>query len=327
MSAKSWVAVYLGLILNMVGVVPLLASTKGVGWAVGEAVSKYFLVQAVGTLVFTFGGFLSTCALVPGKGGYLGGLLLTVGLLIKLGMWPFHVWVPGVLMGLSWGGCWVLMTWQKVVVYVVIVSVISQWGCESHIQMFLVWSVMGTCVVGAVGGLGQTNIRSLLAYSSMLHSGWGLMGAMCGGMTLGFYLVTYIVAVTTLILLFSKADVRGVQSLALKHSGVGEVVPLALGVLVLQGMPPFIVFFGKWVVLSSWVGNGFSMVPVVVILGSTALGLYYYLSVVYGLFWRSVVAGSLKLAPKKGVVGGGLLWGLMLVSIVAGVIMFSAFGG
>lgn len=125
-----------------------------------EARSKYFLAQTTGSALFLFAPtvwFTSLSVLAN------GGLL--VGLLTKVGRAPMHQWFPATAAGLSWSIVFLLITWQKVgplmLVFTLVRPTVFFFSLFAVIRVFL----------GGLGGLNQTQIRPLIAYSSIAHIG------------------------------------------------------------------------------------------------------------------------------------------------------------
>lgn len=166
-SRTDWMGVWLGLEVNLFRVLPLLLG----GGSSGEAEScvKYFVVQMVGSTIMLGGALLGM--------GYWGSFavrrcliremslgVVLVGLSVKLGLFPFHFWVPRVMLGVSWEACFGLCVWQKVAPLLVMVGLVEGF-------FVLVLTVIGCLgrVVGGLGGLRQTQVRALLGYSTINH--------------------------------------------------------------------------------------------------------------------------------------------------------------
>lgn len=120
-----------------------------------ESRVKYFFAQVIGRIIILLGAF-----------GRKSEFFFLSGILIKLGVVPFHFWVPSVLARLSWDLCFVLLRLQKLPLLVLLLYLDTGWF-EA-----LVLARVFSAVLGGVMGINQTYLRPLLAYSSISHMGW-----------------------------------------------------------------------------------------------------------------------------------------------------------
>jgi len=124
-----------------------------------EAAVKYFISQRVPSALIVI-SFIS----YSGEALNVSSFLF-FALLIKMGLAPVHYWLPSVMGAVSWGLCWVLATVQKVAPIIII------FYANSFSPLILVYSAGLSSIVGGVGGLNQTMLRVILAYSSIGHIG------------------------------------------------------------------------------------------------------------------------------------------------------------
>lgn len=168
-SRGDWLGVWVGLEVNLFSVIPLLFG-GGSSFEAGSSV-KYYLVQAVGSVSVLVGVIANIVyiGLVYVEGRLIvevGFLLVLTGLIVKMGLVPFHFWIPSVMIGLSWESCFVLSVWQKIALLFVLIGIVD--GFLSI--RFMVVGCLGS-LVGGLGGMCQTQVRGLLGYSSINHGG------------------------------------------------------------------------------------------------------------------------------------------------------------
>lgn len=171
---------WVGLEVNFLGAICFIA---GDTVKESEGVIKYFIIQVVGSC------FLLLGILTLVNWGFLNFRIFIVlsGSLIKLGCFPFHFWVPTVISGLSWSGCFTLSVIQKIIpLWFLSRLMLSGW------ETFIIEVISClSCVVGCLGGLGVLNYRVILAYSSFVHLGFILILTFVRVSSFWLYLIIY----------------------------------------------------------------------------------------------------------------------------------------
>lgn len=282
-----------------------------------EAALKYFLLGAFSSAFFLYGvallyGYAGTvhldgiAAAVATNAGdrttaVLGVGLLSVGLLFKIGAVPFHSWTPDVYQGAPTPVTAFMAAATKIaafgallrVLYVAVPGLTEQWRP-------IMWGVaIATMIVGAVLAVTQTDIKRMLAYSAISHTGFVLTGVLAGtplgvSSTL-FYLLVYgigtvgVFAVVTLV-----RDPDGEAWELSRWAGVGRTSPLLAGVfalflLSLAGIPLTGGFIAKFAVFGAAIDGGAAPLVIVGVLVS-AVAAYFYVRVIVLMFFRDPVA-------------------------------------
>nr|YP_010447219.1 NADH dehydrogenase subunit 2 [Lottia goshimai]UTM92227.1 NADH dehydrogenase subunit 2 [Lottia peitaihoensis] len=300
-SSSSWIFSFAGLVLNTAAITPNLIQFSPFGWKSGEAAGKYFLVQAKASSTFALGSAVfwhwdSPTQIFLGLTPTEWGLIfLFSSMILKLGLFPFYAWIPGVMSGLSWTNCWLVLTWQKYFPLVIALQVTTS-SASNFFQSIVMLTVSTTAILGALLGLGQTNLRALVAYSSLVHGSWSLMASILGMKTLALYMIVYTCTLGTTVFMFSRSSARSVQDPKILVS----VSPAAtiLSILSLAGAPPLLGFFGKWLVIAQWTNMEMVTLPLSASLLGSLISLNFYLSMCWGLFWASSSELSLKKLPN-----------------------------
>ena len=233
--------------------------------------------------------------------------MLIVGLAFKLGAVPFHMWVPDAYEGAATPVTTFMSVGVKAAAVAVLVRVlVGAFGDPASMGLYTGWTpvivllAVATMVYGNLAALAQTSVKRMLAYSSVAHAGYILVGLAAvheaGSFAVSsvlYYIAAYtvsnVLAFGSLILMGSKGkEAVSYDDLA----GAGRRHPMAafpfvIGVLSLLGMPPTAGFFGKYYVFSAAVQAGGPMIWVAVIgVLASAVGAYYYLKVIVYLFMR-----------------------------------------
>lgn len=276
-----------------------------------EAALKYFLLGA-----FATGFLLYGIALIYGATGHTnlteiaavaeptamfmgGSALLLVGIFFKIGAVPFHMWTPDVYQGTPTTLTAFMATAAKSATFVAFVLIMSRMLPESDTDIWTnVIQVVAilTMVVGNLIALAQDNVKRMLAYSSIAHAGYLLVGLAAGtpeGFTgVLYYLFAYTVmnvGAFSVIAYYERnkgLDFTEIES----YAGLGFKFPL-MGVLLsiflfsLVGIPPFVGFVGKYYVFAAAINAGLIPLAIIGVLASAASA-YYYLRVMVYLFFK-----------------------------------------
>jgi NADH-quinone oxidoreductase subunit N len=309
-AANDMISIFLGLETMSVCLYVLTGLVREDEGAV-ESALKYFLLGA-----FSTGFFLYGIALMYGATGtmtlpamaqaelatptsqllFWGGLgLFLVGFFFKVSAAPFHMWTPDVYQGAPTPLTGYMSTASKAAAFGSLILVLYYAVPGGQATLVLAVVAMITMVVGNVMALAQRNVKRMLAYSSIAHAGYILVG-LAAGTSAGysgalFYLLVYAVmnigAFGVMGLLEWDEQQGRTQRLA-SLAGIGEQRPvlgttMAVFMFSLIGFPPLGGFIGKYAVFAPAVDAGLTWLVVVGVLMS-ALSAYYYLRVVY-VFW------------------------------------------
>nr|YP_009685490.1 NADH dehydrogenase subunit 2 [Parribacus antarcticus]QDM38497.1 NADH dehydrogenase subunit 2 [Parribacus antarcticus] len=262
-SAPSWFMAWLGLELNLMSFIPLI--TSKLNRFPSEAALKYFLVQALGSALI-----IISAPILPNIKSF--SLLILMALLLKLGAAPFHFWFPPIMEGLNWFQCIILMTIQKIAPMLLISNMTS----ETKAQNLILISALLSAVLGAVGGLNQTSLRKILAFSSINHLSWMLVALVMSNHSWIMYFTFYTMISTSISLYFNSHQFYFFSHLFSKSSSLSSYIITALAFLSLGGLPPFSGFIPKWIIIEMMTYNNMYFSLFILIM-SALITLYYYL--------------------------------------------------
>lgn len=335
------VTVFIGIELLSICLYVLTGFTKS-SLASGEAAMKYFLLGAFSTGFFIYGlaflfGVCHTTNLVAigqaaaGEEGtpllVLGFALVLVGLGFKISLVPFHMWAPDVYQGAPTPVTAWIAAGSKVAGFAALARLFSLPGLSfaplSGLWVNGVWLLsLATMIVGNAGALAQTDIKRLLAYSSVAHGGYLAMAftanSVVGLEALFFYLAAYLF--TTIgafgIVLLASRNGEECHSLA-DFSGLARQHPLLAGLMAvfllsLAGMPFTAGFVGKLWLFGAAIEARYYVLAVTGIL-TTMLSFYYYLRVIVYMYMRESETGTVFDPPA---LSGTIAAGLAAVGVV-----------
>nr|YP_010715725.1 NADH dehydrogenase subunit 2 [Hermya beelzebul]WDE73952.1 NADH dehydrogenase subunit 2 [Hermya beelzebul] len=269
-SANSWLSAWMGLEINLLSFIPLMSDNKLMST---ESSLKYFLTQALASSIFLFAVILLLMNL---NTNYLMTMMIFSSLLLKMGSAPFHFWFPNVMEGLSWFNGFILMTWQKIAPLMLISYII--------IKPLMMISIFMSSLIGAIGGLNQTSLRKLMAYSSINHLSWMLISMYNSNTLWMTYMLFYLFLNFIMIFTFYTYKMSHINQLfSLLFNSKMLIFFLMINLLSLGGLPPFLGFMPKWFVIQSLSENNQLMLLLFMIL-MTLITLYFYLRLCYNSF-------------------------------------------
>nr|YP_010046686.1 NADH dehydrogenase subunit 2 [Culex annulirostris]QPJ78617.1 NADH dehydrogenase subunit 2 [Culex annulirostris] len=275
-SANSWLGAWMGLEINLLSFIPLMNEGKK-NLMTSESSLKYFLTQAFASSILLFAIILMMMSFnLNWMNNNFYELLILSTLLLKNGAAPFHFWFPGVMEGLSWINGLILMTWQKIAPLMLI-------SYNINYNFFLV-AIILSMIIGALGGLNQTSLRKLMAFSSINHLGWMLMAMMNNELLWMIYFIFYFFLSMSIVLLFNNLKLFHFNQV-FNFSLMNPIIKffLFLNLLSLGGLPPFLGFLPKWLVIQNLVEtNQLFLLFISVCL--TLITLYYYLRMSYSIY-------------------------------------------
>ena len=314
-SGYSLLTLYLGLEILSLSLYTLIAIARERAGAV-EAALKYFVLGAIASGLLLYGmsmiygisgslnineiaNFASSSTLDSREAliTNFGLVFLVIGIAFKLGAVPFHNWVPDVYQGSPTSVTMFLSTVPKIAAVAMLVRILVDglgamqpyWS-----DLFMVLAIL-SIALGSVVALIQTNIKRMLAYSTISHIGFIMLGFVTGVITgygaAVFYVLVYVLmslAAFGMIILLNKqgfeadqiSDFKGLS----KHSPWFALMMLVI-MLSMAGVPPFIGFYSKLFILQQVVSAGFVTIAVIAVIFAV-ISAYYYLQVIKSMYFE-----------------------------------------
>nr|YP_009193310.2 NADH dehydrogenase subunit 2 [Acheilognathus majusculus] len=279
-ASSHWLLAWMGLEINTLAIIPLMAQHHHPRAV--EATTKYFLTQATAAAMILFAG--TTNAWITGTWDMtnmlnpLANALVITALALKIGLAPMHLWMPEVLQGLDLTTGLILSTWQKLAPLALIVQT-----TQNVSPTLLTMLGLSSALVGGWGGLNQTQLRKVLAYSSIAHMGWMIIILQYAPQLTLLALLTYIFMTSTAFLSLKSFSSKKINTLATAWSKNPVLsVTTALVLLSLAGLPPLTGFMPKWLILQELTKQGLPITATIMALAAL-LGLYFYLRLCYAM--------------------------------------------
>nr|QWB85935.1 NADH dehydrogenase subunit 2 [Menesia sulphurata] len=272
-SSYSWISMWMGLEINLLSIIPLMSDSKNS--YPSEAALKYFITQALASNILLFSIILSLNLneSIPINLKFLS-LIMNSALLMKMGAAPFHAWFPEVMEGLNWLNSLIMLTWQKIAPMILILY-------NYNFSYFFMSIILFSTIISGIMGLNQISLRKILAYSSINHISWMLASMINAQMIWMFYFIIYSIITFNIIWIFQKLKVFYFPQLfQILNSNKLIKFFFLINFLSLGGLPPFLGFFPKWLVINNLIQNNFYMLGIMLIV-FTLITLFFYLRIMF----------------------------------------------
>ena len=241
-----------------------------------EASLKYFLVQALAsrTLLFSiiFYFFFIEC-IIKFNLNIIINFIFSSTLILKRGVAPFHFWFPNVIEGLNWINNYILITWQKIAPLVILSFCLN--------YFIFTFSILFSIFIGSINGINQTSLRKLIAYSSINHLGWIIASILNNENIWKLYFIFYSFLTFSIIFIlknFNLFNLNQLFSFFYKNNNLKFFICFPL--LSLGGLPPFLGFFPKWIVIEIIIFFKFYFLIFFLVIFSL-ITLYFYIRLCY----------------------------------------------
>ena len=318
-SAADLITLYIGLELQSLASY-VLASFMRRDTRSAEAGLKYFVLGALASGILLYGmslvyGFTGTTgydgiarAFHAGltTGQLFGLVFVFAGLAFKISAVPFHMWTPDVYEGAPTPVTTLFASAQKVAAMAMLtrIAVEAMGSATSEWRQIVIFASLASIVLGAAGAIGQTNIKRLLAYSSINNVGFALVGLAAGtkqgvAAVLTYLAIYVVMTIGSFLCVLQMRDKDGqpVESIAslsgLSQSRKGLAAALAIFMFSLAGIPPLFGFWAKFVVFDAAVAAG--LLPLAAIgIAASVIGAFYYLKIIKTMYFDEPTAAYTK---------------------------------
>lgn len=321
--------------------VPMRNDSKGLRIQM-EAATKYIIFGVVASGVMLFGisylfamtGSTHFNVMIPALAGMLdnpavmvGIVMLMAGFFYKLAIFPFHFWVPDVYQGAANETTAFIASLPKITAAAMLVKISTMAGPgDGTIIALLSLLAIVSMFYGNLSALVQTDIKRMLAFSGIAHAGFILVGVLTfgeAGYSAALYYATgYVLMSLACFLVICNVSQQGENVQIKDLSGLYKRAPLlalvlGVGMFALAGIPPFVGFMGKFLLLTSALSQGHLLLVILAAI-NTAIAIYYYLSVVRVAYTAEPDAAQPAITINNATTGLGIA--LILVILALGIL-------
>lgn len=293
-----------------------------------EAAMKYFVLGTVSSGILLYGmsliyGVVGTLRLsavqqtlstmVSNDALVIGIMLMGAGLCFKIAAVPFHVWTPDVYVGAPTPITAFLSTASKAAAFAIFARIFYASLSSFRLDWGMILAVVAalSMIVGNLAAITQTNVKRMLAYSSIAHAGYGLMGIIAmselGMRAVLVYMLVYVfanVGIWTTVLILRRREYAG-ESVD-DFDGLHARAPMwafamVVFLLSLGGIPPTAGFIGKYYLFAAAIQSGYGWLAIIAVLMS-AVSIFYYFRLVVAMYLREGKEADIAITPALSVV-------------------------
>nr|UWM10849.1 NADH dehydrogenase subunit 2 [Pseudocuneopsis capitata] len=250
--------------LNMLTFTPLICLQKSTTTEADISL-KYLIPQSFASSLFMISIIMTT--LSP-----YSNILASTALLMKAGSVPLHTWFPAVMYSINMMAGTILMTWQKIIpLFLLSIPQLS-------FTPLVLMSAALSALWGSVAGLNQTNIISMLTFSSIAHLSWLILASLLSLKVLCLYLTSYVLTLLPILSMMNMSNEKAHKTIMCSTMEKYPQATFILNLLSLAGLPPLAMFSSKIpiIILMSKM-----MTVLVFMLISTAISLYFYMAIIF----------------------------------------------
>uniref|UniRef100_UPI0031F3FC44 NADH dehydrogenase subunit 2 n=1 Tax=Taiwanaptera montana TaxID=3135762 RepID=UPI0031F3FC44 len=272
MSSNSWMGMWMGMEINMIAFMPLMKSTM---MESSKSMMTYFLSQSMGSMIMLFSMMMTMNTMrPPSMVENIIKSMIMISMMIKMGIPPMHVWLVKTMESMNWNACLMLMTWQKMAP----MSVMVQMNSVPIMSPML----MVATTMGAMGGINQTSMRSIMAYSSMIHTSWMMLLSKYSNKWM-MYMLAYSTMTYMMCNLMNSEKIYMINQFT-ETSNTTKLM-LTINMLSMGGMPPFLGFMPKWMTIQTVITTNDKMTLVFMTVMSL-ITLFYYMNSISPLIMK-----------------------------------------
>nr|ABL11161.1 NADH dehydrogenase subunit 2 [Elaphe moellendorffi] len=277
-STTHWLMVWVCLEINTLSMIPLISKTNHP--RATEAATKYYLIQTMASTTMLFAA--TTNAMTTSNWDthlmteQMTMNIITMALMMKMAAAPFHFWLPEVSQGTTTLTTLIILTWQKIAPLMILLTTHN----KTNITLTLTSAIL-SITIGGLGSLNQTQLRKLMAFSSIAHTGW-IMATLT--MTPNISMLTfmmYTMATIPMFMLINLTTSTTIKDIGTMWTNSPYIMMISSStILSMGGLPPLSGFMPKWLILNNMIS--LNMITEAIMMATMSLlSLYVYMQLVY----------------------------------------------
>nr|ACR50854.1 NADH dehydrogenase subunit 2 [Pituophis vertebralis] len=277
-STTHWLMTWVCLEINTLSMIPIISKPNHP--RATEAATKYYLIQTMASTAILFAATMNAMNTSNWDIHLMmeptATTMITMALMMKMAAAPFHFWLPDVSQGTTTLTSLTISTWQKIAPLTILLTTHN----KTNITLLLVSAVLSV-TIGGLGSLNQTQLRKLMAFSSIAHTGWVLATMTLAPNISMLTFMIYIVTTTPVFLLMNTTTSTTIKDMGIMWTKSPYIMmALSATILSLGGLPPLLGFTPKWLILNNMTSN--NMITEATLMAMMSLlSLYVYMRLMY----------------------------------------------
>nr|UAM91047.1 NADH dehydrogenase subunit 2 [Euura bridgmanii] len=273
-NSNSWINAWMGMEINLLSFIPLMLMNKQK--KMSNSTMLYFIVQSMASSLILLTTMLMKIEMNLIKVNMLFPMI-QFSLLMKLGAAPLHWWVPKIFINLNWKIGFSFLTWQKIAPIILLNTSINN-------NMLIYMMTLMSILTGAIMGMNQTMIKLIMIYSSINHMGWMLMALMLNMYLMIMYFIMYSMMNLMICLLMNNMNLNHLNEIFKNNNQnlLFKMMTLSM-FLSLAGMPPFLGFIPKMIMLITMMNNNL-LIESFLFITMAMLTLSFYMNPMLSMF-------------------------------------------
>nr|YP_009505009.1 NADH dehydrogenase subunit 2 [Luciola curtithorax]AWW89602.1 NADH dehydrogenase subunit 2 [Luciola curtithorax] len=315
-SAYTWLGMWIGLEMNLLAIIPIIQNKNILS---SESSIKYFITQALASTIIMMSIIMMMWKFKLNSNLNMNSnfmMIMNSSLLLKMGMAPAHFWFPEVLEGLNWNNCLLMLTWQKITPMVLLMY-------NTEFNMFFSMIIISGVTISSIMSMNQISIRKIMAFSSINHMSWMLMSMILEKTIWALYFIIY--TIMTMNICFMMKNIFYLNQLfPMLNMSTSMKMFFMLNFMSLSGIPPFLGFLPKWMVIQSMIKNNLFSMSIIMIM-FTLIMIYVYMRITMSTLILKVNQSnwSIKLSIKINMISISLMNFVSMMSLILVTIMFN----
>lgn len=288
-SRSNWLIAWIAIEINLISFLPLIFISSN--YQETEARVKYFLAQSVGSSLLLI---RSIILWIYDSINISINTIIILALVIKIGIFPCHIWYISVISSVSWITALILSTWQKVGPLILL-----SFSFINNNKILTILAALNA-LTGGIIGLNQSQLRTIIAYSSITHLGWITRLISTNNPTYTIiYFLTYIALISPIFLIFNNKNILSInQTNKTIHMSQERILILRILLISLGGIPPLIGFFPKLITINILLER--SILLLLIIIVGSLCNLYFYLRILFSnVIITPKLINTIKSRPNK----------------------------
>nr|WQB38556.1 NADH dehydrogenase subunit 2 [Acanalonia sp.] len=281
--------------INFMSFLPLMSKSK----KMTDQPMKYFIIQSLSSSLMLMSIMVNSIMEAP----LTESMLMLTSMMMKIGLIPFHLWMPSIMQNMSWENCMIFTTIQKIPPMIIIAQTLS-------LKMLMV-PMCATLLLAPMSAINQLSTKKIMAYSSISNSPWMIFATMSSKMQMVMMFTIYTMITINMMKKFKSMNLMFMNQMMMKTKN--NSMEMIVNMLSLSGIPPMIGFFPKWMILSSSIQQSISMASFMIL--SSVLSSFIYLKMMSPMLMSFTMLN--KLMIQKPEISSSLMLNILGIPLMA----------